>query len=148
VSFEGGGSLPRTLRTRGDTGGEEPVFFADGQSGHQDLETGAGKSIGDNWGKKEDFPIVATTYRVVEQWQAGGMSRWLEWLTECQPEMFVEMSKELAKELRIDNRVGTIDPGKDADLVIWNHHPLSVYAVAQKTFIDASEKFHSYSPYP
>jgi imidazolonepropionase-like amidohydrolase len=46
-----------------------------------------------------------------------------------------------AKELRIDGRVGTIDPGKDADLVIWNHHPLSVYAVAQKTMIDGEIYF-------
>jgi formate dehydrogenase major subunit len=66
-------------------------------------KTDAGKSIGDNWGKQKEFPIVATTYRVVEHWQAGGMSRWLEWLTECQPEMFVEMSKELAKEKGIQN---------------------------------------------
>jgi formate dehydrogenase major subunit len=66
-------------------------------------KTDSGKNIGDNWGKQKDFPIVATTYRVVEHWQAGGMSRWLEWLTECQPEMFVEMSKELAKEKGIQN---------------------------------------------
>ncbi len=46
-----------------------------------------------------------------------------------------------AKELKIDGRVGTIDPGKDADLVIWNHHPLSVYAVAQKTFVDGEIYF-------
>jgi imidazolonepropionase-like amidohydrolase len=46
-----------------------------------------------------------------------------------------------AKELRVENRVDTIDPGKDADLVIWNHHPLSVYAVAQKTLIDGEVYF-------
>jgi formate dehydrogenase major subunit len=66
-------------------------------------KTESGKTIGDNWGKREAFPIVATTYRVVEHWQAGGMSRWLEWLTECQPQMFVEMSKELAAEKGIQN---------------------------------------------
>ena len=41
-----------------------------------------------------------------------------------------------AIQLGIDKRVGSIEPGKDADLVIYNHHPLSVYAVAQKVFID------------
>jgi len=46
-----------------------------------------------------------------------------------------------AKELRVDRWVGTIDPGKDADLVIWNRHPLSVYAVAQKTFVDGEIYF-------
>jgi len=65
--------------------------------------TDKGKAIGDNWGKIDKFPIVATTYRVVEHWQAGGMSRWLDWLTECQPQMFVEMSKELAGEKKIQN---------------------------------------------
>lgn len=41
-----------------------------------------------------------------------------------------------AIQLGIDKRVGSIEQGKDADLVIYNHHPLSVYAVAQKVFID------------
>ena len=46
-----------------------------------------------------------------------------------------------AKELKIEARVGSIDPGKDADLVIWSHHPLSIYAVAQKTLIDGEIYF-------
>jgi formate dehydrogenase major subunit len=66
-------------------------------------KTDQGKSIGDNWGKTDKFPIVATTYRVVEHWQAGGMSRWLDWLTECQPQMFIELSKDLAAEREIRN---------------------------------------------
>ncbi|MFM7053591.1 MAG: amidohydrolase family protein [Bacteroidota bacterium] len=41
-----------------------------------------------------------------------------------------------AKLLRIDNRVGSIKVGKDADLVLWNDHPLSSYAIAQQTYID------------
>jgi adenine deaminase len=46
-----------------------------------------------------------------------------------------------AIQLGIDNRVGSIDVGKDADLVIYNHDPLSVYAVAQKTLIDGQVFF-------
>ena len=46
-----------------------------------------------------------------------------------------------ARELKIDGRVGSIDPGKDADLVIWSHHPLSIYTVAQKTLIDGEIYF-------
>jgi imidazolonepropionase-like amidohydrolase len=46
-----------------------------------------------------------------------------------------------AIQLGIDNRVGSIDVGKDADLVIYDHHPLSVYAVAQKTLIDGQVYF-------
>ena len=41
-----------------------------------------------------------------------------------------------AKMLKIDNRVGSVKAGKDADLVLWSDHPLSVYAKAEKTFVD------------
>ena len=41
-----------------------------------------------------------------------------------------------AKQLRIDQRVGSLDVGKDADVVIWTAHPLSTYAIVEKTFID------------
>ena len=46
-----------------------------------------------------------------------------------------------AIQLGIDKRVGSIDVGKDADLVIYNHHPLSAYAVAQETLIDGRVYF-------
>ena len=65
--------------------------------------TNEGQDIGDNYADPNQFPIVATTYRVVEHWQAGGMSRWLEWLAEAQPDMFVEMSEQLAEERGINN---------------------------------------------
>ena len=41
-----------------------------------------------------------------------------------------------AIQLGIDNRVGSIDVGKDADLAVYNHDPLSAYAQVQKTLID------------
>jgi len=46
-----------------------------------------------------------------------------------------------AMQLGIDKRVGSIDAGKDADLVIYNHDPLSDYAVVQKTLIDGRVYF-------
>jgi imidazolonepropionase-like amidohydrolase len=46
-----------------------------------------------------------------------------------------------AIQLGIENRVGSIDVGKDADLAIYNHDPLSVYAVVQKTLIDGQIYF-------
>jgi len=49
------------------------------------------------------YPFVATTYRVSEHWQTGAMTRQQPWLVEMQPEMFVEMSLELADELEIKN---------------------------------------------
>jgi formate dehydrogenase major subunit len=66
-------------------------------------KTNAGQDVGDSYGDPAQFPIVATTYRVCEHWQAGGMSRWLPWLAEAQPEMFVEMSEQLAGEKGIKN---------------------------------------------
>jgi formate dehydrogenase major subunit len=49
------------------------------------------------------YPFVATTYRVSEHWQTGAMTRQVPWLVELQPEMFLELSQELAKELGINN---------------------------------------------
>jgi len=54
-------------------------------------------------GEADKFPIVGTTYRVCEHWQAGQMTRNMPWLVEMQPEPFVEMSEELAQEKGIDN---------------------------------------------
>jgi formate dehydrogenase major subunit len=49
------------------------------------------------------FPYVLTTYRLTEHHTAGGMSRWLGWLSELQPEMFCEVSPELAQEVGLRN---------------------------------------------
>lgn len=48
-------------------------------------------------GTPDKYPIVATTYRVSEHWQAGAMTRNLPWLAELVPDLFIEMSEELAK---------------------------------------------------
>ncbi len=57
----------------------------------------------DEFGTPDEYPIVATTYRVTEHWQAGAMTRNMPWLVELMPEMFIEMSVELAAELGINN---------------------------------------------
>lgn len=49
------------------------------------------------------FPFVATTYRVAEHWQTGVLTRWQPWLLETEPQMFVEISKELADMQGINN---------------------------------------------
>ena len=46
-----------------------------------------------------------------------------------------------AKLLHLDNRTGSIKEGKDADLVLWTDHPLSVYAKAEKTIIEGAVYF-------
>jgi formate dehydrogenase major subunit len=49
------------------------------------------------------FPYVITTYRLTEHHTAGGMSRWLSWLSELQPAQFCEVSRELAAERGLVN---------------------------------------------
>jgi len=49
------------------------------------------------------FPTVITTYRLTEHHLSGTMTRWLPWLAELMPELFVEISPELAKEKAIAN---------------------------------------------
>jgi formate dehydrogenase major subunit len=49
------------------------------------------------------YPHVITTYRLTEHYLAGAMSRWQPWLTELMPELFVELSPELAEEKNIRN---------------------------------------------
>src|SRR5882672_10877461 len=55
-------------------------------------------SVGD-----QRFPYIVTTYRLTEHYLSGAMSRWNPWLTELQPEPFVEISPELASERKIGN---------------------------------------------
>ena len=46
-----------------------------------------------------------------------------------------------AKLLHVDNRMGSIKVGKDADLVLWSAEPLSIYAKAEKTIVDGIVEF-------
>lgn len=46
-----------------------------------------------------------------------------------------------AKQLGIDGRVGSIEPGKEADLVLFDRHPLSTYSKVQKVMIDGEVYF-------
>lgn len=49
-------------------------------------------------GHTDVFPFVFTTSRLTEHHTAGGMSRYLQYLSELQPEMFIEVSPQLARE--------------------------------------------------
>jgi urease alpha subunit len=46
-----------------------------------------------------------------------------------------------AKLLHIDDKVGSIKIGKDADLVLWSGNPLSIYTKAEKTIIEGTTYF-------
>lgn len=46
-----------------------------------------------------------------------------------------------AIQLGIDDKVGTIEEGKHGDVAIWNGHPLSIYSICEKTFVDGKKYF-------
>jgi imidazolonepropionase-like amidohydrolase len=48
--------------------------------------------------------------------------------------------------LGIQDQVGTLEPGKMADVVIWSHNPFSVYARADRVYIDGALIFDRFDP--
>jgi imidazolonepropionase-like amidohydrolase len=62
----------------------------------------------------------------------GGMSEIEAWKT---------VTLNPAKLLHIDHKVGSIAVGKEADVVLWTGHPMSIYSKAQKTLIQGAEYF-------
>lgn len=46
-----------------------------------------------------------------------------------------------AKQLRIADKVGSLEPGKDADFVLWNGHPLSTLTACEQTWVDGRKYF-------
>ena len=46
-----------------------------------------------------------------------------------------------AIQLGIDDRVGSLEKGKDADFVVWSGHPLSTYTICEQTWIDGRKYF-------
>ncbi len=46
-----------------------------------------------------------------------------------------------ARQLRIDHRVGSIEPGKDADIVVWNGQPMSTFTRCEQTWVDGRKVF-------
>lgn len=77
---------------------ESPV--ANGMTSQQCNPAVAVPGTIDNSGK---YPYVGTTYRVSEHWQAGAMTRNLPWLVELVPDMFIEISENLANEKGLEN---------------------------------------------
>jgi formate dehydrogenase major subunit len=66
------------------------------------------------------FPFICTSYRVTEHWQTGLMTRYTPWLLETEPQMFVEMSEELAELRGI----------KNGDRCILNNERGEMWAIA------------------
>ncbi len=51
------------------------------------------------------------------------------------------ITKNPAIALGIDHRVGSLEPGKDADFVIWNGNPMSAFSIAKQTWVDGRKYF-------
>jgi imidazolonepropionase-like amidohydrolase len=65
----------------------------------------------------------------------------IKWGGLSDDEAFAMVTINPAKQLRIDNRVGSLEVGKDADVVVWNHHPLSSYATVNRVYIDGQKYY-------
>lgn len=70
-------------------------------------------------------------------WEAGKLLR--SGVTEIQA--LSAVTNQAAKAIAIDDRVGSLEVGKDADFVIWNGHPLSQFTKAEQTWVDGRRYF-------
>jgi len=66
---------------------------------------------------------------------------------EIKPEHAIRwLTQNAAKALGLESRIGTLESGKAADVVIWSGNPFSVYALTEKIFIDGSVRFDRTTP--
>ena len=65
----------------------------------------------------------------------------MHWGGLTEDEVFAFVTINPAKQLKIDQRVGSLEVGKDADVVIWNRHPLSTYAIVDRVYIDGEQYY-------
>jgi imidazolonepropionase-like amidohydrolase len=95
------------------------IIHSDDEYGIQRLNQEAGKAMAD--GNKMGLKI--------------GPEQAIKWLT-----------SNPAKALRIDDRTGSLEAGKMADVVVWNGNPFSVYAKTEKVFVDGALLYDASDP--
>jgi imidazolonepropionase-like amidohydrolase len=98
-----------------DLAGGRAIVHSDSPEGVQRLNQEASKAF---WsGKYAGLPVAR--------------SHVIRWITENP-----------AWALGVESRVGTLERGKDADVVIWNRDPMSVYASAELVFVDGVQRYN------
>ncbi|AGF72070.1 formate dehydrogenase alpha subunit [Corynebacterium halotolerans YIM 70093 = DSM 44683] len=90
------------------------------------------------------YPFIFTTYRLTEHHTAGGMSRWLPYLSELQPEMFCEISPELAEERGLENYgwATIISPRTAIEAKVLVTERVKALKVGGKTFHQIGLPYH------
>ena len=88
------------------------------------MDRGLGK-----YSKKEEQTVKKEAAKAVKY---GGVSEEEAW-------KFVTLNP--AKLLHLDDKVGSLKVGKNADIVVWSGHPMSIYTKAEKTMIDGAFYF-------
>ncbi len=110
--------IPENAALMHEAGGR-PIIHSDSEEGIQRLNQEAGKAMASG--------------------RAAGVS-----VTEEDAIRWVTVNPAWA--LGIDHRVGTLEAGKDADVVLWSKNPFSVYAVAERVWIDGVPTFERGKP--
>ena len=83
----------------------------------------------------------------LNQEAAKAMSRGVRAGLDIPPERAIRwLTSNPAKAIGLDKRIGTIEAGKNADVVVWNRNPFSVYALADEVFIDGALAFDRAHP--
>lgn len=121
--------------------------------------SGAGASTFQDYGGYKVEAFDATPYNTALMWKAGivvslnsddgerqrrlntDAARAVRYGGVPEDEALKMITINPAKQLGIDRWTGSLEKGKDADVVIWSAHPLSAFAVAEKVFVDGRQEF-------
>ncbi len=78
----------------------------------------------------------------LNQEAAKGMAYARRMGLEIKPEhAIIWLTKNAAKAIGLESRIGTLEKGKMGDLVVWNGNPFSVYALTEQVYVDGALRF-------
>ncbi len=89
----------------------------------------------------------AGTIQRLNQEAAKAMARGVRAGLDIPPERAIRwITSNPAKALGLSDRIGSLEPGKMGDVVVWNRYPFSVYALVDQVFIDGALRFDRHNP--